>query len=247
MLRQVIPPPLTVLADPSAAEIADESRIRSGRPFLMLNMVTSVDGATTVAGGSSGLNDEDDRTLFHALRAAADVVLVGAETVRAEDYGPVVLDQAALDARRGTGRSERPRVAVVSRSLRLDPESRLFSGSERPYVFTGEEADEERRAALADVAEVVPAGSVGASMVTVLARLHDDGHRVVLCEGGPSLNGHLAAAGLIDEVNLTVSPFVVGGMSARAVNGALIDPPFELRLDRVLAGERMLFARFRRD
>jgi riboflavin biosynthesis pyrimidine reductase len=211
----------------------------------MINMVTSVDGATTVGGGSTGLNDDDDIALFNALRAAADVVLVGAETVRVEDYGPVRLDTDTRERRRAAGRRDEPRLAVVSRSLDLDPRSRLFSGPP-PYVFTGENAPPQRRGALEEVAEVVSAGQVGADVTAVLARLHEDGHRVVLCEGGPDINGHLATAGVIDEVDLTVSPLLVGGFSKRAVDGPLLVEPARLRLDRVLTGDQMVFLRFRR-
>lgn len=245
MLRRLHPGPSAEISDLATVEMVDETRVGSGRPWVMVDMVSSVDGATTLQGGSSGLNDEDDKLVFTALRAAADIVLVGAETVRVEDYGPVVLDDRVVRARRRSGRRDVPRLAVMSRSLDLDPGARLFSGADRPYVFTGRDADSRRRRALDQVAEVVTAGSVGASVVTVLSRLHDDGHRVVLCEGGPAVNGHLSSAGLIDEINLTLSPLIVGGASARIVDGALIEPPLDVRLDRVLVGERMLFVRYR--
>ncbi|MFQ5524119.1 MAG: dihydrofolate reductase family protein [Acidimicrobiia bacterium] len=73
-----------------------EERRNSGRPWMMLNMVESVDGATAVGGGASGLNDADDRDLFLALRSVADVVMVGAQTVRSENLGPVRMNDEMM-------------------------------------------------------------------------------------------------------------------------------------------------------
>ncbi len=67
---------------------------------------------------------------------------------------------------------------------------------------------------------------------------------VILLEGGPSLNGQFARAGLIDELNLTISPSLRGGDSKRIAGNDPIDPPFDMRLDRALIGERSLFLRY---
>lgn len=246
MLRRLHPQPTETVEDVESIEVTDPDRRAGERPWVMVNMVASIDGATALGGGSTDLNDEDDRRLFHALRAAADVVLVGASTVRAEDYGPVSLPDAVVAARRTAGLGEAPRLAIVSRSLGLDPRARVFGGPTPPYVFAAESSPVERREALDDVAEVVTAGRDGAEVGRIVERLGEDGHRVVLCEGGPSLNGQLAETGLIDEMDVTINPTVVGGDSKRMVHGPAVDPPLDFRVDRVLAGERMLFLRFRR-
>lgn len=220
---------------------------RPGGPRLLVNMVSSLDGATASGGETAGLSDDDDRALFVALRAAADVVLVGAETVRVEDYGPVRLPVTARRARRDRGLPELPSLAVVSRSLDLDAGSRMFSDpGNRPYVITGDGSPADRREALSGGAEVVVAGRGGAQPQRILDYLWQQGHEVILCEGGPTLNGEFATGDLIDEVNLTISPQIVGGVSHRLVHCAgLTNSRF--RLDRLMTGEEMLFARFLRD
>lgn len=220
---------------------------RQAERWLFINMVSSVDGATTVRGQSTPLSDDADRAMFRALRAACDAVLVGAGTVRAEDYGAIRLDDRAQGLRRAAGLEPLPRLVIVSRSLYFEPSARVFEDSDRmPIVFTGADAPIERRRALEDKAEVVVAGDVGVDPARALDMLADRGHGVVLCEGGPTLNASLLEAGLVDEIDLTLSPLVVGGMSHRIVAGAT-EGEREFRLERVLAGEKMLFLRYVRE
>lgn len=244
MIRLLTPPFDDVVDD--LVEFCLESHRPGGRR-LSLNMVSSLDGATAMAGETAPLSDDDDRALFIALRAAADVILVGAGTVRAEDYGPVRLPAQAREARHRRGLPELPRIAVVSRSLRLDGGSRLFSErAARPYVLTGEDSSPSRREALSEHAEVVVAGRGGAKPGGILDFLWREGHEVILCEGGPTLNGELATEDLIDEINLTVSPQIVGGESDRIVRCAALTAS-RFHLDRLMSGDRMLFARYLRD
>ncbi|CAN5773873.1 pyrimidine reductase family protein [soil metagenome] len=226
--------------------IAAEARPSAAKPWLMVNMVSSLDGATAVRGGATGLTDADDQAMFQALRAVADVILVGASTVRSEDYGQVVLTDHQRSRRSEWGKPDSPRLAVVSASLDLDPDARLFAADgPRPYVFTGAVAP---AGTLAERADLVRAGSRLADMGLVLDRLWADGHHVVLCEGGPIVNAQLAAADLIDELALSVSPVLVGGTSSRLLDrDAPFDPPLAFILDRVLKGERTLFSRYLRD
>ena len=114
-----------------------------------------------------------------------------------------------------------------------------------PVILTHEQAPEAKRAALATVADVVTAGTDRVDLAEALRHLHQRGLRHVLCEGGPQLLGTLAAADLIDEVCLTVSPHVAGGNASRIVSG----PPTPLRrltLTHVLTADGFLFLRYRR-
>jgi riboflavin biosynthesis pyrimidine reductase len=223
--------------------VTAEERGAADRPWLMLNMVTSVDGATTVEGGSTGLSDEDDRELFSALRTVADVVLVGAGTVRAENYRPVRLEPGSVEARLARGQSPAPRLVIVSGSLNLDPGTRVFSDPDhRPAILTSEGPDPDRIRSLSRVAEVVSLPDLEGR--TVMGYLSGD--KVVLCEGGPSLNGPLVAAGLVDEINWTISPMLVAGSSKRMIFGETLAPPYRMQLDRLWRGERSLFLRYLR-
>lgn len=221
-----------------------EERHREDRPWVMLNIVESIDGATAIDGGASGLNDADDRQLFLALRAVADVVMNGAATVRAENLGPVRLSGEMAQRRREAGVHEPPRMVVLSRSLSLDPHLRIFSDPERrPTIITGLDADPERLAALGNVADLVQIEKLdGPGIIDAL-----QGVSVVLCEGGPTVNGQLIEGGLVDEVNLTISPVLALGDSKRVASGPSDHRPTEMRLDRTLIGDHSLFLRFVRD
>ena len=191
-------------------------------PYVRVNFVSSLDGAVSVDGVSGGLGSDADKAVFGALRRLADVVLVGAGTVRAEDY---------RGARRPTtGRDLPPPIAVVTGSADLDPGARLFTDTAvAPIVLTTAGAPAARRDALrAAGADVVECPDL--EPATLLAELGRRGLHRVLCEGGPSLFGALAAAGHVDELCLTLSPVVVAGSAGRIATG----PAADLRLD--LAG-----------
>jgi riboflavin biosynthesis pyrimidine reductase len=138
---------------------------------------------------------------------------------------------------------------VISRSLDLDPEARLFSESERPpLLLTCAAAPSERVEALSARAEILVAGTDDVDLPRAVAMLGDRGHDLVLCEGGPTLNGHLMAADLVDEINLSTAPLVVAGQSPRIVRSQLPAPdPLGYQLDRLLMGDAMVFARWLRN
>lgn len=217
-MRQLLPEPGEV--DPIAAYLAAPRPAPADRPWVVVSMVSSLDGATAVGGRSGPLGGEPDRAVFRAVRAIADVVLVAAGTLRTEGYGPVRLSDAARDARLAAGRSPGPpRLAVVSASLDLDLR-RAAEGPVRPLVLTTDDADAERRAQLEALAEVRALGTGRVDVLAALAGLRAEGAEVVVCEGGPSLNAALVGADVVDEWCLTLAPAVVGGDSRRVVHGA---------------------------
>jgi riboflavin biosynthesis pyrimidine reductase len=176
------------------------------------NMVAGLDGSAAVDGRVAGLSNASDRALFQQLRAEADVVLVGAGTVRAERYGPVRLSEAQVTTRVTEGRPPRPPIAVVTRSLRLDWTAPLFAEptSSRPLVITCEAAGADAIAGAAEHAEVVVVGDDAVDLGRALDVLADRALLRVLTEGGPALLGELIALDLLDELRLTLAP-VVGG------------------------------------
>jgi riboflavin-specific deaminase-like protein len=214
------------------------------------DFVTSIDGAVAVAGRSGGLSGEGDHAVFHALRSVADVILVGAGTVRAEDYGPARLPTEDQERRRSLGQDPVPVVAVVSGRLDLDHDARLFapdsSGQARPIVFTVEAADATRRAALQAVAEIVDVGETTFEPVEALRLLAERGAEVIVCEGGPTLQGTLLAADLVDEVCLSLAPLLANGEAPRMAHGLPLDPAMPMALDRVIEDDGYLFLRYLR-
>ena len=218
-----------------------------GRPWLFTNMVASLDGAAAVDGLSGPMGDDDDRVIFRALRASADAILVGAGTANAEAYRPPQRSPEVDASRSSSGRNSRPLIAVVSASLSVDPTLELFNDpTYRPIIFTADRAAEDRRAAFADRAEIVTLGPDRVDLGAALDHLGATGHLTVLSEGGPSLNGQLIRAGMIDEWNMTIAPLLVGGSAPRPAHdsaGSAQELP-DYELARLWKGDRALFSRW---
>jgi riboflavin biosynthesis pyrimidine reductase len=218
------------------------------RGGIRVNMVSSVDGAGTVNSLSGGLQTPGDNIVFAALRDLADVVLVGAGTAVAENYRPVHLDDARLELRTAFGFAPTLPLALVSRSLHVDPSAVLFTGADagaRTLVFTVEAADPAIRAGLDEVADVIDCGESDVDLSVVAGVLRERGLARVLCEGGPSLFGSLAEAGVLDELCLSLTPMLAGPGAARIVRGTPWDlPRGSLALAGLLEEDDALFARY---
>jgi riboflavin biosynthesis pyrimidine reductase len=167
-----------------------------GRPWVELCMVASIDGSTVVSGASAELSSRNDSAVMLRLRSLADVIIVGAGTVSAEGYGP----------------PRRPglRIGVVTATGRIDATTPLFA-SGAGFVITTE------RSTIPEGIDVVRAGAQHVDLAAALTSLDDvcEGALVVQVEGGPTLNGALFAADLIDEINVTTTPLTVGGSGPR--------------------------------
>ena len=237
------------LADPLAPYAAVERHGPAGRPWVLANMVAGLDGSAAAGGRVAGLSDDVDRELFRLLRSLADVVMVGAETVRRERYGPVRLPDDRRAARVAAGRPAVPRLAVVSRSLAFDLAGRAFVDADpeaRTLVVTCEASDPQRRAEVAEVADLVVAGGERVDPATALTALAGLRVGIVLCEGGPALLGELVDADLLDELCLTLSPVMGGDALPVAVSSGGPDLA-RFRLGHALAAGSTLFLRYERD
>lgn len=217
------------------------------RPAVRLNMIESIDGAASVSGRTAGLGGPADHTVTAILRSLADVILVGAATLRTEAYGPAWLDGEARPRREDAGLSAVPAIAVLTRSCHLDWRSPFFAQAEqRPLVLTTASSDAADRTRAAEVADVIVAGDTAVDLAAALQRLGERGVRNVLAEGGPRVSAQLAAGGLLDELCLTLAPKLIAGNAARILNGPELDQPVTLDLGHVLESDGYLFLRYRR-
>ena len=212
---------------------------------VRVNMIASVDGGTALGGTSGSLGGPADRLVFTTLRSFADVILVGAGTMRAERYGPARLDAEHRKQRLARGQSPVPPIAVITQRVELDWASPFFTMADpRPLVITA--ASSQGRVPPDPPADVVLAGSDRVDIGAALDELAARGYRNVLVEGGPTINGDLAARDAVDELCLTVAPTLVGGTSSRIVHGADDDPVLRLRLATIVTADGYLFLRYRR-
>ena len=214
--------------------------------WVRANMVASLDGAAVVDGLSAGLSSPGDRRVFWALRALADVIVVGAGTARAEGYRPTRMKEPWASLALRAGRPAAPPLALVSRALDLDPAAPLIAGAPddaRTIVITCESSPAAARAALAKAADVIVAGEGSVDLAAALAALASRGLPRVLCEGGPRLLSDIAARGLLDELCLTLSPVLAGPGPVRILAGPPL-PAQRLRLAHLLEEDGVLFARY---
>jgi 2,5-diamino-6-(ribosylamino)-4(3H)-pyrimidinone 5'-phosphate reductase len=201
----------------------------ANRPYLALNMVTTVDGRVSLNGSAVGIGSAADKHLLRELRAEADVVLHGASTVRADPLSarvPPTMSEERLER----GLSAQPIGAIVTRSGELPTEHPYYESATIIYVLSG--ADVPVRAPTVEVVRV-------ASITEVVVDLTARGVRRVVCEGGPTLNQALFTARLVDEIFLTIAPKLIGGEHPLTMvkGGSFGIVPLELRSLAELDGE----------
>lgn len=216
-------------------------------PWLRANMVAGADGAATIGGTSRGLSSPADRRLLQLLRGLADVIVVGASTVRRERYGAVPAREDWQPQRRAAGQAPAPAIAVVSQSLDLDPDSALFTAAHadaRTTVLTAGSAPADRLRALGKVADVIVAGERDVALDHAVDELVRRGHTRLLSEGGPNLLAEITAAGRLDELCLTLSPLLSAGSAQRILTGDAFPQPARMELAHVLEEDGHLFLRY---
>ena len=213
-----------------------------GRPYLGLNMVSSLDGKATVDWRTKGLSSELDRRLFHNLRTQVDAVMVGAGTVRQERYGRMTKSAELRRKRVEEGLAADPLAVIVSARLDLPADLPILTEPEqRVVIATSSDAT------LPELGPQIEYVRVGDDLQRLMAYLEEThGIRTVLCEGGPTLNSHLFAADLVDELFLSLNPKIPGGAAALTiVAGRELVDPAELELVSVAEGDGDLFTRWR--
>lgn len=188
---------------------AGPPRRAEGRPWVMANMVASLDGRAEVAGRSGRLGGPLDRTMFQALRAVADAVLVGARTVRAERYRPLRLAPELREMRRGAGLRADPLLAVLSHSLDLPEDTGLLDDPDGLVVLAGADAPAKPMRRLRDAGVRVEQPDTGGP-AGAIDHLYSEGSAVVLTEGGPSVLADIVGERRLDELCLTLAPHLLG-------------------------------------
>jgi riboflavin biosynthesis pyrimidine reductase len=221
--RRLLPGPLEEGLSAADLAAAVPAAAPPERPFVLLNMIASADGRARIAGRTAPLANRADYELFHALRERADAVMVGAETVRVEGYGPMA--QLAI---------------VVSRSLELPVDRGLLAAEENRVVIVTSSPDRELPPCAATVSYIREG-----DLSLALRRLRGLGVASIDCEGGPGLNATLVPAGLVDELHLVIAPKLAGGRDPLTIlSGDTLAPPADLSLLSLHESGGYLFARY---
>ncbi|MFI6333571.1 pyrimidine reductase family protein [Streptomyces sp. NPDC050535] len=218
-------------------------------PWLRANMVSTLDGAAQHDGRSRPISSATDMRIFGVLRALADVVLVGAETVRQEGYRPARAREAFARRRDAAGQGPAPAIAIVTAGLGLDFSLPLFASPLVPtLVLTGAGAAPDRVAAAEKAgARVVIAGDgTGVDPARAVRELGELGMTRLLTEGGPRLLGQFIAVEVLDELCLALSPMLTGGDAQRIAGGPTIAVPKRFELTSLLEEAGFLYGRYRR-
>ncbi len=193
------------------------------RCWVRGNMISSLDGGATEDGKSGGLGGPGDRAVFNLMRHAADVILMGAATVRIENYSGVQLTVAQRQERQRRGQAEVPPIAVITASAELDHDAKFFTRTEvPPLILTATRTVDDARRRLGTVAEVIDGSGADPTRVDPAVALRILAERKlfrVLTEGGPQLLSLLIEENLLDELCLTVAPILVGGVARRIATG----------------------------
>jgi riboflavin biosynthesis pyrimidine reductase len=221
--------------------LRDWRRENEDEQRLALNMIASVDGRIAVAGRSAPLGGPADRALFHALRARADAVMVAAGTVRSEHYGPIIRDLDVRDRRERQGLPAQPLAVIVSRTLDLDPSLPLLADrSSHVVILTPATGDVPFCRAQVDY---IRCATLRAGLAELDANYRA---RLLLCEGGPTLNASLATESLIDELFLSISPLLVGDTpgAGSMLHGGGPRSPLALKLRMLLEHDSQLYAHY---
>ncbi|CAN5530498.1 pyrimidine reductase family protein [soil metagenome] len=241
-MNRLYPRPGETTPEDLASRLDLGSRAPATRPYVVLNMVASLDGKAVAEGETKSLSAPADRALFHHLRTQADAVLVGAGTAKIERYGRATKSDELREKRADEGLEPEPLMVIVSGRLTLPSDLPVLQEPDaRVVIATG--ADR----ALEGVAARVEYMRTGDDLPLMLARLREEhGVRSVLCEGGPMLNSFLLAAGVVDELFLCVSAQIVGGATGLTiVTGRELLEPSRAELQWLCEAEGDLYSRWR--
>jgi riboflavin-specific deaminase-like protein len=190
------------------------------RPYVLLSCAASVDGYIDDATDTRLLlsNDEDfDRV--DSVRATCDAILVGANTIRADNPRLLVRSAERRAARTAAGQTESPIKVTITRSGDIDPTASFFTaGDVDKIVYCTSPGYRKAEGTLSDVATLVDVGDP-LDLQSVLGDLAGRGVRRLMVEGGSEMHTLFLANGVADELQLVVAPFFVGDLRApRFVN-----------------------------
>jgi 2,5-diamino-6-(ribosylamino)-4(3H)-pyrimidinone 5'-phosphate reductase len=213
VLRLYPPPGREVSAVYEDLSLPPTGRRGSARPYVIINMISSVDGRTALEGQASGIGSATDRRTMRTLRSRADAVMIGAGTLRAEKLS-LGLDEADS--------APQPLAIIVAHTGDVPLEEHLIvKGGQEVLILLSDAVSERVVERLRNLAPVMraPADSTGAVDLerALLALQAERGVESLVVEGGPGLNHALISRQLVDELFVTVAAELFGGSADRTL------------------------------
>jgi riboflavin biosynthesis pyrimidine reductase len=232
-----------VTAEQAYGSLGLQERAHPDRPYVVANMISTADGRATLGGHTEAISNDTDRHLFHMLRGQVDAVMAGTATIALEHYGPLARRPEVRRRRAELGLPEQPLACTASRSMELPVDAPLFCDpGSRIVVLTNSDRDPPPCAAQL-VVERIPGPEL--DLVAGAQRLRSrHGVRAMLLEGGPTLLAAMVAAGVVDELFLSLSPLLAGGDEPSLLQGTAFERPPRLELRSVLEDESFLYLRY---
>jgi riboflavin-specific deaminase-like protein len=241
-MRRLLPDPGTTSVSEQLETYRPWEEPRQERPLVAMNFVATVDGRATIEGRSGPIGSDTDTAMLAGLRTRFDALMVGAGTMRVEQYGRLVTKQETRELRERNGLPSEPLMVLVSGRLDLPWEAPLFHEGGEVLIFTASAAEPPQTETAVEV--VRHEGAV--NLREALRHLHrEHGVRALLSEGGPHLHEQMQADGLVDDLFLTTAPKLSGGEAPRILEGPL-PGVIGLELVWLLEEDGELFARYRR-
>lgn len=239
-----------LLPDPGPTSVAEQldgyrpwEDAHPDRPFLAMNFATTLDGRATIAGVSGPIGSDADTAMLVGLRGRFDAVMIGAGTMRAERYGRLAAKPETHERRAALGLPPEPLMILVSGRLDLPWEAPLFTDGGRVLIFTASEAEPPETGSEVEIVRHADRVDLAAALRHLRT---EHGVRALLSEGGPHLHAQLQAAGLVDDLFLTLAPKLNGGDGPPSLIEGELPSVVELELAWLLEAEGELLARYRR-
>lgn len=243
-LTRLFPGPGGATLSPREAygELEFNSLARADRPFVIVNMVATVDGQGRIDNDTSELGNEADLELFVTLREQVDCVMAGVRTVAIEDYKGPANKPETREQRERRGLAARPIFATATKSGNLPMDAPVFQDDGvRLVVFS--KASIDTSLAKASV-EIIPTEDPR-EMLSILR--HDFDVHSLLLEGGPTINTPYFAGELVDELFLTLAPVLTGAGTPFPIIAGDLPRRQQLHLIGALLSDEHLFLRYRVD
>jgi riboflavin biosynthesis pyrimidine reductase len=241
-MRRLLPDPGPTTVSEQLETYRPWEEPREERPLVAMNFVATIDGRATIEGRSGPIGSEADTAMLAGLRTRFEAVMIGAATMRVEQYGRLVGKPATRERRERDGLTPEPLLVLVSGRLDLPWEAPAFTEGGEVLIFTATETEPPETASSVEV--VRHEGAVNLSEAVRYLR-QERGVRALLSEGGPHLHEQMQAEGLVDDLFLTIAPKLSGGEAPRIVEGPLPEV-IGLELTWLLEEDGELFARYRR-